>query len=412
MRIALLTISALMVSLSLPAQPLRIASFDRNGNLLATNTSVQQRYSLGWSASVEGLAPINMTTLQSRVAHSASTAFRSTLEHPRMFFRVLLDPFATSDLAGLWTSHELVTSASGPTDFVGWIRFEWAFNAQGTGSVTAAQRSNGDTNIYFPTIPLTVASDGTGGGLTPPPVMALDKNTIFGVRNDGRAGYSLFTMVRRAASGFATTDLQGQWTMFLLVSPDDPTDFAGWVRLELTFNSQGNGTVTTVQRSNGDTNWGNSTIPLTVASNGTVIGLSPSPVMTLDKNAISGVTNDGGGGKGFFVMVKRAASGFSTADAEGRWTMFMLVTRYGPPAFAGWGRHETTIDAQGHGAFTAAQRSNGDTSLPSPFSLAVATDGTMSGLTPPPVMALDKNTMCGVMTEQTGGFNFYVLVRR
>ncbi len=92
--------------------------------------------------------------------------------------------------------------------------------------------------------------------------------------------------------------------------------------------------------------------------------------------------------------------------------MFMLVTRYAPPAFAGWGRHEVTIDAQGHGTFTSAQRSNGDNHLPSPFSFSVAPDGTVSGLTPSPVMALDRNTIYGVMTEQTGGFNFYLMVRR
>jgi len=136
--------------------------------------------------------------------------------------------------------------------------------------------------------------------------------------------------------------------------------------------------------------------------------------MALDKNTLWGVRNDPGGRGGYdlYVMVRRAASGFSTADAEGRWTMFMLVTSYAPPAFAGWGRHEATIDAQGHGTFSTAQRSNGDTNLPSPFSFTLTPEGTVSGPTPPAVMALDQNTIYGVTTEDTGGFNFSVMVRR
>jgi hypothetical protein len=328
-----------------------------------------------------------------------------------MFFRVFLDPFATTDLAGDWTLH-LLASADDPADFAGWARFEINFNALGTGTVTTVQRSNGDTNISHPTISLTVGSDGTMSGLTPSPVMSLDKNTVFAVMNDGGGGFDMFTMVRRAASGFATTDLRGQWTLFLLASPDDSSDLAGWARFEMNFDAQGTGTVATVQRSNGDTNITNPTISLTVGSDGTVSGLSPSPVMALDKNAIYGVMNDGGGGYDFFVMVRRAASNFSTVDIAGQWTSLFLVTRYGPPAFAGWGRSELTFDAQGSGIVTAVQRSNGDSSVTAPFSLAITPDGTVSGLTPSPVMALDKNTIYGVTTEQSGGFNFYFMVRR
>lgn len=412
MRTPLLLISTFLVTLSPRAQSLRISAVDGSGHLLATNTAAQQRYSLGWTPSIVGLGTGSLTTLQSRVAHSTSAAFRVQRVQPVMFLRVFLDPFAISDLAGDWTMH-LLTSADDPTDFAGWGRFELTFDATGQGTFTAARRSNGD-NFIPPPFALTVGSDGTGLGLTPSPVMSLDKATLYGVMNDGGGGFNLFTLVRRTASGFATADLAGQWTRFCLVSPGPLPEAAGWGRFELTLDADGNGVYTAAQFSTGSTALPPPT-KFGVAADGTVTGMTtPSAVMAVDKNTIVGVGNDPGqnGGYDLCVMVRRGTAGFDAADAEGQWTMFLLGTRSGPPAFAGWGRHEVVIDAQGIGTFTAAQRSNGDAHLPPPFTLTVATAGTANGLAPTPVMGLDKNTIYGAMTEQTGGFSLYLMVRR
>jgi hypothetical protein len=414
MRNVLLVIPALAVSLPLAAQPLRIVNLDRNGHLLATNTTVDQRYSLGWAASVDGLAPSNMITLQSRVAHSASTTFRPILEHPAMFFRIFLDPFATSDLAGHWTS-QMLTVADDPGDFAGWGRFQISINAMGTATTTAAERSNGDSNIYNPILSMTVASDGTVGGFfTNSPALVLDKDTLVGVMNDGGGGCNLFTMVKRAASGFSTADLQGQWTLLGVAFGIPPATWGGgWIRHELAFDAQGKGIFTAALRSNGDTRLPPAFTEYLLPDGSGASSAGPPGVMALNKNVTWSVGNDpGDDGRGFYVIVRRAASGFSTADAEGKWTMFTLSTRDGPPGSVGWGRHELIINAQGQASFTAAERSNGDSSLPESFTLTVGADGTATGLTPPVVMTLDKNVICGVRTESHGSYTLSIMVRR
>jgi len=414
MRSVLLVIPVFAVSLPLAAQPLRIVNLDRNGHLLATNTIMDQRYSLGWAASVDGLAPSNMITLQSRVAHSVSTTFRPILEHPAMFFRLFLEPFATSDLAGHWTS-QMLAVADDPGDFAGWERFEMSIDALGTATTTAAERSNGDSNIYVPTLSMTVASDGTVGGFfTNSPALVLDKDTLLGVMNDGGGGCNLFTMVKRAASGFNTADVQGQWTLLGVAFGIPPATWGGgWIRHELAFDTQGNGIYTAALRSNGDTR-----LPpactLHVSPDGSGDSSAGPPfVMALSKNVCWSVGDDpGDDGRGFYVLVRRAASGFITADVEGKWTLFTLSTRDAPPGFAGWGRHELFIDAQGKATFTAAERSNGDASLPESFTWTLGSDGTATGWTPPAVMTLDKNLICCVRTESQGSYTFSIMVRR
>ena len=111
---------------------------------------------------------------------------------------------------------------------------------------------------------------------------------------------------RVAQSPFLTEGIEGQWRVFMLTAADDPGDYAGWFTSIMSFTSAGAGTWSSVQRSNGDTS-SPPGVTFAVAPDGSISGGPPGStwLMSLDKNTITFVMDDGGGGVNLGVMTRK-----------------------------------------------------------------------------------------------------------
>jgi len=215
---------------------------------------------------------------------------------------------------------------------------------------------------------------------------------------------------------FRTELLTGSWRGYSLVAADSAGDWAGWYTGQLSFNTAGLATWSSVQRSNGDASLPAPTT-FSVAADGSISGgppLTSSWQMSLDRNAISFVMNDGGGGVSLGMLVRTGSSGFTTSDLQGQWRLFCLVAADSAGDWAGWYTGQLSFNATGLATWSSVQRSNGDGSLPAPTTFSVAADGSISGgppLTSSWQMSLDRNAISFVMSDGGGGVSLGMLIR-
>ena len=208
--------------------------------------------------------------------------------------------FATSDLAGTWQAHALVSGDS--PEWVGWYRIgltvdpNWDF----TTVPGSAMDSDGDTSPT-PTGTLSITDQGIVTFAHLPSshgVMSADKSLIAITANDGGDGYGLSILQKRSGVTFTSQDLAGAWSLHGLVSGDAP-DWVGWYRLVLAVGADGSFTLLpgSYTNSSGDT---------TQAVEGT-FGISSDGTVTMSgKPSAHGTMSDD---KSMIVMTMERGSG-------------------------------------------------------------------------------------------------------
>jgi len=331
-----------------------------------------------------------------------------------MFYRMVVSGFASNDLDACWTGFNL-TTATNESHWTGWYRME-GYGADGHDLVLTADTGSAGASAGISQLPMFLTAAGlvTNQFFPQPGVMTPDKNKIVNIMNDGGGGFNLGVMLRRQCSGFSTNDLAGDWTGFNLTTANDPTDWAGWYRMESTASTAGVWQITDYQASVGGSG-GTGTTNLFLTYNGHVTNamFDPPGLMSADKGLIVAVSDDGGGGCTLSLITRRTSSGFSTADLEGQWAIFGLVVLNDLTDWGGWYRAEGSFDAQGNWTKISYINSSGDTSqMGDPMTWTITASGEINAFSPPAVMTIDKDMILGVMDDGGGGCGLFVAVRR
>jgi len=212
--------------------------------------------------------------------------------------------FVTADLEGQWRFFEL-TAEAGSGGWAGWMTSDLSFTSGGVGTWSSIQRSDGDSSNPG-SFTFSVFDDGSVSDEPNGPFlqMSLDRNlNVFVLNDPGQVGMGV--MLRSGGSGFETSDLEGRWKMLTITVADSPGDYTGWFASDLDFTAGGVGTWSSVQRSDGSTD-APPTITLSIADNGSISGGPPGSIwgMSLDKDMMTWVMSDGGGGINFGIILR------------------------------------------------------------------------------------------------------------
>ena len=149
------------------------------------------------------------------------------------------------------------------------------------------------------------------------------------------------------AAIFTTGDLEGSWEVHEITSGDYP-QWTGWMYGTLSIEISGNGTFTSITRSNGD-----STLPKDVMT-----AISPSGVVTFtgtdfhgvmnsQKDMIVGVMTDGGEGYDLIIFSKHGTSTYTISDLEGTCNYVGLISGDAPAQTPGWWWGAMTFNQEG-----------------------------------------------------------------
>ena len=224
--------------------------------------------------------------------------------------------------------------------------------------------------------------------------------------------------VRVANSGFIASDLQGTWNHLGLISGDAPSQTPGWYWGTLSVDLNCNVSFTSPIFDS----LGNSTY----TPGGTTCNISPAGVVTFPGGYYRGVlarnktvlfasgTYAPGdisdvSGYNLHIWVKSGGS-FSTADLQGTWNVHLL-TSGDSPQYTGWAYGTTNIESNGDSTWTSITRSNGDSTLPSPRSYSITSNGIVSaaGFTSGHgVMSQDKNMIVVTANDGGGGYDLII----
>lgn len=219
---------------------------------------------------------------------------------------------------------------------------------------------------------------------------------------------------------YNNADLQGTWELSELISAknsiftnnsgDSTNNFswAGWAHGLLTFDANGNGTVSSMIKSDGKSDFPPS-VSMSVSPTGVVsVEGDFHGFMSTDKKAVYFTMSDGGGGYVMGIMQKKESGiTFNPADLQGTWQMHSLVTCNPQSADkkAEWMYGTISMDANGSGTANFV-RDNGSDSQN--LSLSISSEGivTMNGTDFYGFMSADKKSITITMTEGNGeGYN-------
>lgn len=225
--------------------------------------------------------------------------------------REIASNFSNADLEGTWRYHGLI-SGDAPNQTPGWYWGEFTFDQNGSlTNATPITDSLGNSD-YTPSDPgFNLSSDGiiTISGLSGRGVMNDNKDMIVAVttmcpgRNTDVCGYNLGVMVKKSGASFSNTDLTGTWYQHHITSGDFP-QLLIWCYSSGIMDNAGNFTFTGAC-SDGDTTK-SGTFSITNDGIVTIVGESSSHgVMSSDKKLIVFTFDDGGGGYGLMMLVKR-----------------------------------------------------------------------------------------------------------
>jgi len=122
----------------------------------------------------------------------------------------------------------------------------------------------------------------------------------------------------------------------------------------------------------------------------------------------------GGGGGDNSGTGGPPASGFTLADMQGTWNLHMATSGDGAQ-WAGWVYGTLTISGSGVWTWTAVNRSNGDSTLPSgSATLAITSSGIVTMAGHPSfdaVMTKDKSMIVGTTNDGGGGYDLFVMLK-
>ena len=221
-------------------------------------------------------------------------------------------PCTTSDLAGTWSVHGLVSGDG--SAWRGWYHYEEQTDSAGNriqipGSYV---NSDGQSNDGAGSEPMTVSSDGivrlpgvseSHGALSP------NKGFIALTQTGhipGRGGFDLCLCQKRSGMTFSQSDLTGTWFIHGLVSgyEEDPQS---WVRGTMEIRADGSYT-SAMTNTSGEINTDGG--PVTLATDGTfsfqthLSSQSPHGTMSDDKEVIVFTMDDGGGGYDLCILTR------------------------------------------------------------------------------------------------------------
>ncbi len=219
--------------------------------------------------------------------------------------------YAPTDLAGTWHIHGLYTGDA-PAQRPGWYWCDMQIDANGQGTQTAfsdslGNSSSGETTSFTLSESGTIGLSGYSaytGLLGPAKDMGVAIATIPMSDSNDLAGYYLQLWIKGGGM-FVSEDLEGTWYAQGLVAGDTP-QFTGWFRGPAQIDASGH--VTLSAKNPHEVN--SSSASLTINSEGIITGLEDSGqswargVMSLDKDLMVFVMDDGGGGYNLFTMTR------------------------------------------------------------------------------------------------------------
>lgn len=301
-------------------------SFDGDGNANVSGTA-----SNGENPSGTAIFQVNDDGILST---DALTNFQGVLNDNRTFMAYTYDSggggyalgisvkrepttaFSTTDLEGTWRYHGLI-SGDALNQTPGWYRGAFTFDQTGAlTNATPITDSLGNSD-FTPSSGSGLSLDSDGIVRVPGfndyrGVMNDNKDMIVAVatmcpgRNTDVCGYNLQIMSKESANSFSTIDLEGTWYFHMLTSGDSP-QWVGWVYGIESIDANGNGTCTSITRSDGNTSLASDyTMEISSAGILTVPGSDFYGVMNSQKDTIIGVMTDGGGGYDLIIYTKRS----------------------------------------------------------------------------------------------------------
>lgn len=219
---------------------------------------------------------------------------------------------------------------------------------------------------------------------------------------------------------YSNSDLQGTWELSELIAAKNAdnviiqggntnsSSWAGWIHGLLSFDANGNGTVSEMTKSDGNTDFPSS-VSMSISPMGEItIDGDFHGFMSTDKNMVYFTMTDGGGGYVMGVMQKKNAGiTFNPADLQGTWQMHSLITS-NPESTnkkAEWMYGTITMDANGSGSATFVRD---DGSESQNLALSISSEGviTMNGTDFYGFMSADKKSVTITMTEgNSEGYN-------
>ncbi|MDD4990946.1 MAG: leucine-rich repeat protein [Paludibacter sp.] len=215
---------------------------------------------------------------------------------------------------------------------------------------------------------------------------------------------------------YGTSDLQGAWQWHSIVAANTSlmSTWGGWMHGLITLDATGNGTFSSIVKSDGNNNNTSTSVSMTISSQGKVsVGSSSHGFMSVDKKSVYITMTDGGGGFMIGIMEKtNSATTYNTADMQGTWQIHSLTTANNSFASpnANWMHGTITIDANGNATANLIDR-NGPKS-PRNSVLAISSDGIVSS-SPGDLhgfMGIDKKSITISMTDGSGsGFNLMLM---
>jgi len=259
--------------------------------------------------------------------------------------------FYTSDLAGTWYGHQIV-SGDVPADDPRWgygtvvIDNSGNYTATWTSPTQTNEVSTGTVQINLNGI-ITIDNQPLTNG-----AMNDTKNQIVFIDGTPQSGGNALIILnkRTSATPFSVSDLEGTWHGHQIVSGDHPNDDLRW----------GYGTAIIDDFGNYTSTWTSPTQSNEVSSGS--IQINGDGIVTIDNQSLNhGVINDAkdqivfidgtpqNQGNGLIILTRRAAgTNFGTSDLTGTWYGHQVVSGDAPNDDPRWGYGTVEIDDSGN----------------------------------------------------------------
>jgi len=318
--------------------------------------------------------------------------------------------FLASDFTGTWNYLGLISGYT-PTHNPGWYYGSFTFDTSGTIVSASTITDSMGTQGYTPNPGASFALMPSGVITLPSITQALfkgsmnhDKNSYIGTGTfapgdiSGVHGYNLHVSVKSGGT-FTGSDLVGDWNAHWLTSGPTVT-YTSWAYGTLSISSNGTSSWTSFRRSDGVTTPPPPGGTSSFSADGIITDVANNlhGVVTQDKR-MTFTTMDNNGSSFLIIMQKKGSETFSLADLQGTWTKHTLAAGDGNR----WVRGMANIDASGVQTWTSVERSNGDSTLPAPETLAISSNGIVTSTTNSTihgVLSWDKRTMVVTSTDE------------
>ncbi len=334
--------------------------------------------------------------------------------------------FTQADLAGRWRYTILFAGPSVSTGAVpGWSRGTLSIDASGVMALETYADNTGSTTL--PSLPpVTYAIDGEG-------VITATTTAFLGYHGKMNPAKTLFVSTATQTTGAGPRVRLAFAQKIVTGTAYGASDVAGatfgvrqfasgvtpsWKREWVDVAADGIFSVRAIVDPSGPKPDEPSVGTFSVTGDG-VLTASVSPsfaaFVSFDKQSMVGTETDGSNYR--LLTIVRAGAGFTQADLVGRWHYLNLAAADDTAGWAaGWAHGTVTFDAAGVGTFGPQVDSSGLGETPSPVTLSVASDGTVTQTSPAPsvfngILTSDKTVMIATETHGPGVYGIIVAIR-